>query len=132
MLANRRRPLEPLLPRWQPRRRAAEDQPLDPLGLVRRQPHPDHAAEREAEREPVEPELVSQREHLARQSINRVQACRGSSMPGIVIADDPVALRQCGHLRLPQAVRPPERAGEHERRPVALDDVVQHHSDSAR
>ena len=136
-LAHRCRPLHPLLGRGERGPRAAEREPVESLGGLQGEPHPDGAPDREtAERDPLEAELVEQREHVAAEVVDRVRAGRNGreAVAAPVVAHDAESLREGGHLRVPHRERGAERVAEHERRGVGrpFDDPVERHSAATR
>ena len=126
------RALRPPLGRSEVRRRAGEDEPLDALGRLQRERHPDHPAERDsAERDALEPELVEEREQAVRERLDRARPLRerGRAVAGMVVGEDAEALGERGKLPLPQLLRRAERVRQHEDRRAfgAVEAVVEAH-----
>ena len=109
---------------------AAENEAVDPLRRLRREPHADDPADRKAaERDTLEAELVEQAEGVAAQIVDRVRARRDrrAAVAAAVVAEEPEARRERGKLRVPHLERRPERVAEQQRWSVgrSVEPVVQ-------
>ena len=126
-------PLVPVLGRPELRRGAQQHEPIDALRRVCRQPHPDHAAEREPDvRHPADRRSVEQRQHARAEVGDRARRGFGrrAAVPGQVEADDAEMLGQRGDLRLPHLGRRAKRRPENKRgrRRRAVENGVQAHA----
>ena len=119
--ADRRGAIGPHLRRPQARRGAAQHEPVDALGRVDGQPHPDHPAQREAA--PVhalEPQAIEEGQRVGAEVVERIRA---RAAPASRRGRGGRSARRAGarparDLRVPHRARAPQRVGEDEHGPV--------------
>ena len=116
---DRGRPLGPRRRLREVRGGAAHREGVDPAGGVRRQPHADHPAERDAAvRGVLDAEVVEHPQHVRAQIGEGVRAGRRgrAAVPAMLVTQQPEVLTQPGQLRLPQLPGGTQRVAEDQHR----------------